>query len=118
MLASPIIPQATKDEPRWNLIPDSDGKMHLMDLNPFEAPVEPLFNPATDTFFLLLTRRNPTVQQPILPNPESLANSHFNPNHPTRITIHGWNGDATARVNTLVAEEYHQLGEFNASELF
>lgn len=102
---------------RWNLIPDSEGRMHLMDLNPYEFSVEPAFNPVTDTIFLLRTRRNPTVSQPITGTPESIANSFFDRNHPTRFTIHGWNGDATARVNTLVASEYHFNGEFNVSVL-
>lgn len=86
-----------------------------MDLNAFDAPVEPAFDPVADTFFLLLTRRNPTEFQQI--TTANVASSFFNPAHPTRITIHGWNGGATARVNTLVASEYHQFGEFNASFL-
>lgn len=84
-----------------------------MDLNVYDDSVEPAFNPVTDTFFLLLTRRNPVVAQPI--TAESVVDSLFEPSHPTRFTIHGWNGDATARVNIGIANQYHTLGEFNAS---
>lgn len=95
------------------MIPDADGKMHLIDLFSVEVPVEPLFDAEADTVFLLLTRRNPTLFQVITWTAESMSNSEFNPSHPTRFTVHGWNGDRTARVNTFVAEEYFQHGEYN-----
>jgi pancreatic triacylglycerol lipase len=101
--------------PRWNLIPDSEGNMHLMDLNLQEAAVEPFFNAETDTAFLLLTRRNPTIFQRIFMTQASIDASNFNAAHQTRFTIHGWNGDSTARVNTFVAFNYLDLGEYNVS---
>jgi pancreatic triacylglycerol lipase len=101
--------------PRWNLIPDSEGNMHLMDLSLQEASVEPLFNAEVDTAFLLLTRRNPTVFQRIFMTQQSIDGSSFNAAHETRFTIHGWNGDSTARVNTFVAFNYLEHGEYNVS---
>lgn len=97
------------------MTPDSEGNIHLLDLNPIDTPVEPHFDAGTDTIFILFTRRNPTVGQIITWNREVLENSNFNPSHPTRFTIHGWNGDRTARVNTFVAEEYFRFGEYNVS---
>lgn len=87
-----------------------------MDLNPYENQVQPHFDAVTDTVFILLTRRNPTVGQVITWDLENLRNSNFEPSHPTRFTIHGWNGAANARVNTFVASEYHRHGEYNVSE--
>lgn len=117
MWASPIARVKDVEDPahRWTLIPDSEGRMHLMDLNPYDTPVDPLFVAATDTVFILLTRRNPTVGQIITADLASIQSSNFNPSHPTRFTIHGWNGDRTARVNTFVAENYLRHGEYNVS---
>lgn len=101
---------------RWTLIPDTEGRMHLMDLNPIEVSVEPFFNAETDITFLLTTQRNPIVGQRIFWNDmESVRNSNFNPNNPTRFTVHGWNGDGDASVNWRVAERLFRLGDYNVS---
>ena len=101
--------------PRWSLIPDADGNMHLVDLNPYEISVEPYFDAVRDTTFLLFTRRNPTIGQTITWNLEVMRNSNFDPNHPTRFTVHGWNGDRNARVNTHVSAGYFRYGDYNVS---
>lgn len=95
------------------MIPDAEGRLHLIDLNAYDVPVEPLFVAENDVRFLLFTRRNPTTAQIITLNLASIQNSFFNAAHPTRLTIHGWNGDISSRVNTLVAEAYFQRGEYN-----
>lgn len=98
-------------------MPDAEGRMHLVDLNPIEVSVEPLFNAASDVVFLLYTRQNPTVSQRIfLEDLSSLLNSNFNPSHPTRITIHGWQGGINSTVNRNSASQYFILGDFNVSE--
>lgn len=103
---------------RWNLVPDSEGNMHLVDLSPYDTPVEPLFVPETDMNFLLLTRQNPTVLQRISFDQASLDNSNFNPSHPTRFTIHGWQGGVPSAVNVRVAEAYFQHGDYNVTLIF
>jgi hypothetical protein len=45
----------------------------------------------------------------------SIRNSNYNPNNPTRFTVHGWNGDGTASVNWRVAERLFRLGDYNVS---
>lgn len=100
---------------RWSLVPDSDGAMHLVDLNPMEMPVEPLFVPANDIAFLLFTRQNPTVAQRITFDLATVANSNFNPAHPTRFTMHGWQGGINSAVNVRVAEAYFQHGDYNVT---
>lgn len=102
---------------RWSLASDSEGNMHLVDLKPYDTPVEPLFVPENDMFFLLLTRSNPTVSQRISFDQASLDNSNFNPSHPTRFTIHGWQGGVNSAVNIRVAEAYFQHGEYNVSSV-
>lgn len=51
----------------------------------------PLFNAAADTRFLVFTRFNPTIGQPIAANNiGSVSGTHFSSARPTRILIHGW----------------------------
>jgi Lipase len=101
---------------RWEVVPDSEGSMHLVDLNSFENSVEPSYVPETDVVFLLFTRQNPTVGQVIRFNdPQSIANSNFNPSHPTRVIIHGWLGSRNDAVNLLVTAALLQSGNFNVN---
>lgn len=98
---------------RWALIPDGSGKMHLIDLNPFEAPVEPFFNAENDVFFMLFTQRNPTNGQRMTIDADLIRNSNFNPAALTRLVIHGWNNDHQSAVNTQITAAYLQKGDFN-----
>ena len=98
---------------RWAILPDSEGLLHLIDLNPFEELAEPLFVPENDIRFLLYTRQNPATPQIITADLASLQNSNFNPNHETRFTIHGWQGSVQSAVNIRVAEAYFQHGDYN-----
>lgn len=99
MLASPILRsddilplkefqgEVKEDDPRhrWVLSPDGDGKMHLIDLNPYyQVDVEPFFNAETDVFFMLYTIRNPTAGQRITFDANAIRNTPFNAGAPTR----------------------------------
>lgn len=128
LLASPLInhvvddltplgelEQAVRDydpKHRWELIPDSEGRMHLIDMKNYAKPVGPLFIAEKDMKFILFTR-NASKGEEISMNFKSIKDSNFNKNHPTRITIHGWNGDETSFVNLKVIEGYLKLGDFN-----
>lgn len=103
------------DDPshRWTMIPDSEGKMHLIDLNPYDVPPEPLFDAEKDVKFILSTRKTKKYGEEIKFDLRSIENSSFEINIPTRITIHGWNGDETSFVNSKVTEEYLKRGDFN-----
>jgi pancreatic triacylglycerol lipase len=98
---------------RWNLIPDGDGNMHLIDLNRAETEPEAFFNPEVDTAFLLFTRANPTVPQRITWTPESISGSNYNPAHPVRFLIHGFNSGQSSGVNIAPTASYLRLGEYN-----
>jgi pancreatic triacylglycerol lipase len=107
ILASPV-PR------RWELVPDAGGRMHLVDLDPLEIPVEPSFVPHEDIVFLLFTRSNPTAGQVLtLGDAGSVLTSNFNPGHETRLTIHGWNGAPSNPVNVNSNAAYFQHGDYN-----
>jgi pancreatic triacylglycerol lipase len=115
-LASPVPFEISNTDAshRWTLVPDAEGHMHLVDLNPVDTPIEPSFNAEADIVFLLYTRQNPTVgQRLILGDLELIRNSNFNPSHPTRFTIHGWQGSINSTVNRNSAAQYFILGNFN-----
>lgn len=101
-----------KPNRRWELIPDSNGRMHIIDMEAYEPPLEPLFIAEKDMKFILFTR-NATRGEEIKLDLKSIKGSSFNKRHPTRITVHGWNGDKTSYVNSKVIEGYLKLGDFN-----
>lgn len=113
-LASPV-PDEQYPDYRWTMIPDTAGRMHLVDLNSFEEPIEPNYVAETDAFFTLRTRANPAGERIQLENLASLQGSSFNGAHETRFTIHGWGGSGSSSFNTNVAREYHIRGEYNVS---
>lgn len=101
---------------RWELVPDSDGRMNLVDIENYDEPISPLFNPETDLVFTLRTRRNPEMiqgQNVTWNDMNTIRNSNFNASRPTMFTIHGWNGDGTASVNWRVNERYFRLADYN-----
>lgn len=90
------------------MIPDVNGKMHLTDLHAYSGK---RFFWENEIEFVLSTRnkRGKVIEM----NENSIRRSTFNSNHPTRITIHGWNGDPTSDVNVKVIEEYLKQGDYN-----
>uniref|UniRef100_A0AAG5DKA1 Lipase domain-containing protein n=1 Tax=Anopheles atroparvus TaxID=41427 RepID=A0AAG5DKA1_ANOAO len=104
----------------WHLVPDANGRLHLVNTNPYNLPedsvvsVAPLFNPEQDLIFRLFTQANPTTAQVLeFGNPASIAGSNFNPANPTRFTIHGWNSNGNDGMNTNIRNRYLSIGEFN-----
>lgn len=78
-------------EEDWQLVPDSDGKLHLVDLESDNMVIEPSFVAFTDMIFRLWTRENPNAGQIIqINNNAQLASSNFNPTLQTRFHCHGW----------------------------
>jgi hypothetical protein len=89
-------PQESNTED-WQLVPDTDGNLHMVNIREMGSEVAPLFNAATDMIFRLFTRANPTAAQTIpLNNNAVLNNSNYNPALQTRFHIHGWNGGGAA----------------------
>ena len=105
---------ASPAAPRWSLVPDSEGRMHLMDLEPVELEPEPFFNAENDVFFLLFTRRNPTVGQRFTQNAAAIRNTNWNNAAPgTRFIIHGLNNNNQSPVNTMITAAYLRRNDFN-----
>ncbi|XP_053685626.1 pancreatic triacylglycerol lipase-like [Sabethes cyaneus] len=115
-----VIATALPLEQSWQLVPHSDGHLHLVNINPYNLPdpdpQEPdrRFIPESDMLFLLFTRANPTSAQFLeIGNPSSIANSHFNPARPTRFLIHGWGGSGTGGTNSGMRNSLLAAGDFN-----
>lgn len=98
---------------RFAMIPDNDGKMHLVDLQSYEEAIEPNFVAEEDVRFYLFTRSNPTTAQEIFMNVESIRTSHFNENHWTKFSIHGWLSDSETFTNTLARNAFLANDNFN-----
>jgi len=114
VLTSPVPrDNANSQDGRWVMVPDTNGFLHLVDLESYEEPVEPLFEPENDMRFLLFTRQNPTVAQEITFDLAVLDASNFNSNNPTHFTAHGWGGSGDAASNTLVRDAFLSIGDFN-----
>lgn len=74
----------------WQLVPDTDGNLHLVDIKAIDSDMEPAFNAPTDVIFRLFTRTNPTAAQTVqLNNNAQLTASNYNPALQTRFHIHG-----------------------------
>ncbi|XP_058467034.1 pancreatic triacylglycerol lipase-like [Malaya genurostris] len=101
---------------RWELIPDGNGFLRLVNIAAYSVPeddsMQPLFDPHADIIYRLFTRSNPTEEQ-VLTDAESVQSSNFNPNHPTRFTIHGWSNDGSHFMNQDIRDEFLRVGDFN-----
>jgi pancreatic triacylglycerol lipase len=119
LLASPLINPVQdkaslvrlKEGAKWEKIPDINGNFYLVDMNSYNFSAMPAFTAEKEVKFVLSTRYS--SGQELKLDEASIRNSSFNKNHPTRFTIHGWNGDHTSGVNSIVTEEYLKLGDFN-----
>lgn len=84
-----------------------------IDDNSIQQP-EPFFDALRDVRFLLFTRLNPTVgQQLVFGDFNSIRNSNFNVNLPTRVIIHGFQSDSDSDVNILLTAAFLRNGDFN-----
>lgn len=93
-------------------VPLAESLVQIND-NSIQQP-EPFFDALRDVRFLLFTRLNPTVgQQLIFGDFNSIRNSNFNVNLPTRVIIHGFQSDSDSDVNILLTAAFLRNGDFN-----
>lgn len=84
-------------EEDWHLVPDSDGKLHLVDINNVDLGMEPSFVAINEIVFSLWTRTHSTVGQIItINNNAQLDASSFSAQRQTRFHIHGWGAGGQA----------------------
>lgn len=83
------------------------------------------YNPYYDIVFHLYTPDNPVASRVIqIDNLESLRESGFRPNSPTRVLVHGWTRDVNdpliqkARLEYLRKGSYNVIGVRLSSDLF
>lgn len=89
-MAEDVIPSNIED---WQLVPDTNGHLHLVDINAINEDMEPQFNARNDITFRLYTRTNPTFSRTVrIANNNDLSGSNFNGANPSRYHIHGWHG--------------------------
>lgn len=103
----------TPTDYRWNLIPDGDGNINMIDTETHAEEIEKLFVPEDDTRFLLFTRFNPLNPQIITWTRQSIEASNFNSNHPVRFLIHGFNSGPSSGVNLAPTRTYLQSSDYN-----
>lgn len=91
-------------EEDWHLVPDNNGRLHLVDINNVDLEIEPSFIAFDDLIFRLWTRANPNQPQIIqIYNDVQLNASHFNPSLQTRFHAHGWGtGGPTMGTNIRI----------------
>ncbi|KAH8332392.1 hypothetical protein KR074_002620 [Drosophila pseudoananassae] len=92
---------------RW--VTKSEGEREVAS---YETALEGRLSTNTVKFYLY-TRTNPTTGQEIKATQTSIDASNFNPENPTRITIHGWNSNYKDGVNTRIANAWFEYGDYN-----
>ncbi|XP_055838374.1 phospholipase A1-like [Episyrphus balteatus] len=73
----------------------------------------PFQKPDVAMKFYLYKKAFPTCGQEIRMDNDSLTNSGFDRNHPTRIIIHGWLSQSKASLNRDIKDAYLSVGDFN-----
>jgi len=95
------VPVHDDNQVDWHLIPDANGKLHLVDIKSENGgDIVPTFVGMNDMVFRLFTRSNMNTPQVVrINNQADLANSFFNPQHQTRYMIHGWLGGGDGELD-------------------
>lgn len=95
------------------MVPDHNGRMHIIDVNSIEIEPEPQFNAETDTIFLLFTRRNRNSGHRITFDMNTVRNSNWTANNDVRFVIHGWNQNQNAGLNTYMRNSFLDRANHN-----
>lgn len=80
----------------------------------FATPIDPQFDAARDTRFLLYTRSNRLVPVELINGDlNSVLNSHYNRAWPVRVVTHGWGGDETTTFIEGATNALLNQGNYN-----
>ncbi|KAL0901742.1 hypothetical protein ABMA27_006920 [Loxostege sticticalis] len=116
--AVPLVPGDNSDYvegvSRYIWMPDGDDVPHLVDL---EEPVDfSAFNSrnGANNHYWLFTRYNRNNHQ-ILVNGDinSVRNSNYRANRPTKVIVHGWNSNGNSGVNTYARDAFLAVQDCN-----
>ncbi|XP_055538343.1 pancreatic triacylglycerol lipase-like [Wyeomyia smithii] len=103
--------------PVWSLVPDGDGRLHLVNTDPYglagQDEPAPHFNSDADTIFRLFTRNNRNSPQVIQLGNAGTLGGNWNGGRQTRLIIHGWNNNGDSGVNVNIRNAYLDRGDFN-----
>ncbi|KAG5668798.1 hypothetical protein PVAND_016724 [Polypedilum vanderplanki] len=102
-----------EEKHRWTLVPDQEGRMHLLDMNPIEMEPEPAFNANNDVIFLLFTRRNRNAGQRITFDMNTVRNSNWIASQGARFIIHGWNSNQNTAMNNFIRQQLLDHADHN-----
>ncbi|KAJ6645742.1 Lipase member H [Pseudolycoriella hygida] len=103
----------TSNDEDWQLVPDSNGRLHMVDIKNVDPIVEPSFVAINDMIFRLWTRSNPNAGQVIqIHNNAELDSSNFNPALQTRFHCHGW-GTGGPNMGSNIRVALLSQGDFN-----
>ncbi|XP_026747854.1 pancreatic lipase-related protein 2-like [Trichoplusia ni] len=113
--ADPVI-RKLDDGPRYQYAEASDGSIHLSDMWAKASNYAETrdYNADALNSYHLFTRENPSVSQILRVNDdESALNSNFNPQHRTRLIIHGWLDNAVAPMVTNLVPAFLYAADEN-----
>ncbi|XP_022117415.2 pancreatic triacylglycerol lipase isoform X1 [Pieris rapae] len=97
---------------RYIWMPDGDNKIHLVDLKAKGRDAQ-FFNGFNNQYWLY-TRRNPTNHQVLKVNDDnSIRNSNYNGNLPTKVVVHGWNSKGSSSMNPMIRDAFLRVGDYN-----
>ncbi|XP_030573582.1 phospholipase A1 [Drosophila novamexicana] len=116
VLAASAVEHKINGENGW-YVPQADGTFEWVDKDVADAYLaahaereRSLLNPVT---FYLYTKSNMYSPQEIKATKSSISASNFNPNNPTRFTIHGWTSSADDYVNYGIRDAWFSHGDMN-----
>ncbi|CAH4030971.1 unnamed protein product [Pieris brassicae] len=99
---------------RYIWMPDGKGVPHLVDLH--EPVDEDFFNSrnGNDNQYWLFTRQNRNSRQ-ILQNgnANSIRNSNYRGNRPTKVIVHGWRNNGNTHMNPMITEAFLAVVDCN-----
>ncbi|XP_022117282.2 lipase member H-A-like isoform X3 [Pieris rapae] len=99
---------------RYIWMPDGKGVPHLVDLH--EPVDEDFFNSrnGNDNQYWLFTRQNRNSRQ-ILQNgnANSIRNSNYRGNRPTKVIVHGWRNNGNTHMNPMITEAFLAVMDCN-----
>ncbi|XP_043863123.1 phospholipase A1 isoform X2 [Drosophila mojavensis] len=100
-------------------VPRSDGSFYWIDKAEAEMVLKAVRSLLNDEIqnapvdFYLFTKSNPTEGTNITATNNSIKESNFNANNPTRFIIHGWRQDRLSDMNNKIRDAWLSNGEYN-----